>query len=124
MHNFLSRLGIEPVNSGCWLPEAQECTGRIVESIDPSSGQVIAKVQLASVADYERLMVKSQSVYQEWRNLPAPKRGEIVREMGNAMRDAKDDLGRLITLEVGKVLQEGLGEVQESIDICDFAVGL
>lgn len=123
MHDFLSRLGIEPVNSGCWLPNAQECSGRIVESVDPSSGQVIAKVQLASVDDYERLMVKSQAVFKEWRTLPAPKRGDIVREMGNAMRDAKEDLGRLVTLEVGKVLQEGLGEVQESIDIADFAVG-
>lgn len=123
MHDFLSRLGIEPVNSGCWLPNAQKCTGRIVESVDPSSGQVIAKVQLATADDYERLMSKSQDTFKEWRALPAPKRGDIVREMGNAMRDAKEDLGRLVTLEVGKVLQEGLGEVQESIDIADFAVG-
>lgn len=123
MHDFLSRLGIEPLNSGCWLPDAKECSGRIIESIDPSTGKVIAKVQLASVEDYEETVAVAQEAFKRWRMLPAPKRGEIVRQMGEALRAHKEDLGRLVTLECGKILQEGLGEVQESIDIADFAVG-
>ncbi|MED5370518.1 MAG: aldehyde dehydrogenase family protein [Myxococcota bacterium] len=105
------------------MPDAKECSGRIIESIDPSTGKVIAKVQLASVEDYEETVAVAQEAFKRWRMLPAPKRGEIVRQMGEALRAHKEDLGRLVTLECGKILQEGLGEVQESIDIADFAVG-
>ena len=123
MHDFLTRLGIERVNSGAWTPNALPTSGRIVDSVDPATGETIASVQLASVDDYEACVKEAQRAFAEWRMLPAPKRGDIVREMGNAMREVKDDLGRLVTLETGKLIQEGWGEVQESIDIADFAVG-
>ena len=124
MHDFLSRLGIQPENSGAWTPNPQPTTGRLVASTDPASGETIASVRLASVQDYEACVAEAQRAFAAWRTVPAPKRGDIVREMGNAMREHKDDLGRLVTLEVGKIVQEGWGEVQESIDIADFAVGL
>jgi aldehyde dehydrogenase (NAD+) len=124
VHDFLTRLGIEPVNSGAWSPGPVETTGREVVSYDPATGKEIARVRLANADDYEAIAAESQRAFKEWRQLPAPKRGELVRQMGNAMREHKDDLGRLVTLEVGKLLEEGKGEVQESIDIADFAVGL
>ena len=124
MHDFLSRLGIESVNSGAWSPGPRLTSGRGVDSVDPATGEVIASVRLADVGDYEAVVGEAQRAFLEWRNLPAPKRGEIVREMGNAMREVKDELGSLVTLEVGKLLEEGKGEVQESVDIADFAVGL
>jgi aldehyde dehydrogenase (NAD+) len=125
MHDFLSRLGIAEVNSGAagaagFLPT----TGRVVASHDPATGEVIASVQLAGRAEYEALVADAQTAFVAWRELPAPKRGEIVRQMGEALRAHKEDLGKLVTLEVGKIHSEGLGEVQESIDIADFAVGL
>jgi aldehyde dehydrogenase (NAD+) len=123
MHDFLTRLGIETVNSGAWTPNALKTTGRIVDSVDPATGETIASVQLAGIAEYEACVTEAQRAFGEWRMIPAPKRGDMVREMGNALREHKDDLGRLITLEVGKLIQEGWGEVQESIDIADFAVG-
>ena len=123
MHDFLTRLGIETVNSGAWTPNALKTTGRIVDSVDPATGETIASVQLAGIAEYEACVAEAQRSFAEWRMIPAPKRGDMVREMGNALRENKDDLGRLITLEVGKLIQEGWGEVQESIDIADFAVG-
>ena len=124
MHDFLSRLGIEPENSGAWTPRPQPTSGRSVPSTDPATGETIASIRLASVADYEACVAEAQRSFAKWRVVPAPKRGDIVREMGNALREHKDDLGRLIALEVGKIVQEGWGEVQESVDIADFAVGL
>jgi aldehyde dehydrogenase (NAD+) len=96
----------------------------VVASHDPATGEVIASVQLAGRAEYEALVADAQTAFVAWRELPAPKRGEIVRQMGEALRAHKEDLGKLVTLEVGKIHSEGLGEVQESIDIADFAVGL
>ena len=81
-------------------------------------------MRLATAPDLEQALSRSQDVFKRWRSLPAPARGEIVRQMGEALRAAKDDLGALVSLEVGKIRQEGLGEVQEGIDIADFAVGL
>jgi aldehyde dehydrogenase (NAD+) len=124
VHDFLTRLGIEPVNSGAWAPGARETTGRLVGKSDPATGEHIASVRLADLDDYEAVVSEAQRAFAEWRMLPAPKRGELVREMGNAMREVKDDLGALVTLETGKLLSEGTGEVQESIDIADFSVGL
>ncbi len=124
MHDFLTRLGIEPENSGAWTPQALPTSGRCVPSTDPATGEIIANVRMASVADYEACVAEAQRAFESWRMVPSPKRGDIVREMGNALREHKDDLGRLVTLEVGKIVQEGWGEVQESIDIADFAVGL
>jgi len=120
----LKRLGIQEVNPGVstgaeWIP----ATGKITESSSPTDGSLIAKVQNASLAEYEQVMKKAEEAYIVWRKTPAPVRGEVVRQIGDALRAAKADLGYLVTLEMGKIYQEGLGEVQEMIDICDFAVG-
>jgi aldehyde dehydrogenase (NAD+) len=122
---LLSRLGLNEVNSGAgcgeWIAHPR---GGEVTSFNPADGQPLARVQMASRADYDQIVARSQQAFSSWRMLPAPQRGEVVRQLGNALRDAKDDLGTLVTLEAGKIRSEGLGEVQEMIDICDFAVGL
>lgn len=123
--SFLKELGILPENPGAaignkWL----ESGGATIESRSPVDGQLIAKVSLADDADYESVVGAAQNAFKSWRMIPAPKRGEIVRQMGEALRKKKDPLGKLVSYEMGKSLQEGLGEVQEMIDICDFAVGL
>ncbi len=125
MHAFLSRLGIEEVNPGAWSSEGAIATkGRIVEVHSPLDGSLIASVQLAGLDDYEAVIGNARDAFKRWRMLPAPKRGEIVRLVGEALRTHKEDLGRLIALEVGKVLSEGEGEVQESVDMADLAVGM
>ncbi|MEO6851501.1 MAG: aldehyde dehydrogenase family protein, partial [Mucilaginibacter sp.] len=92
--------------------------------ISPVDGKKIASVQLATESDYNKVIEKAAHAFKEWRTVPAPKRGEIVRQLGEALRDKKQELGALVSYEMGKSLQEGFGEVQEMIDICDFAVGL
>ncbi len=125
MHAFLTRLGLTEVNPGAASTSGWYSTsGRIVGSTDPATGEVIASVQLATAEDYERVVGECHEAFGRWRALPAPKRGEILRQIGEALRVHKDDLGRLVTLEVGKILSEGLGEVQESIDMADLAVGM
>ena len=125
MHAFLTRLGIEEVNNGAASAKGfLKTSGRIVESVDPATGEVIAAVRLANVDDYEHVVSEARRVFAEWRMVPAPKRGEIIRQVGEALRANKEDLGRLVTMEVGKLLSEGEGEVQESVDIADFCVGL
>jgi aldehyde dehydrogenase (NAD+) len=114
----LERLGIEPINSIAATGESE------IVSINPATGQELARVRLTNAGDYERVVSQSIEVFQRWRMLPAPKRGQIVREIGDELRLFKDDLGMLVTLEMGKLLAEGKGEVQEMIDIADFAVGL
>ncbi len=119
-----SRLGINEINPGAttgtsWL----KTSGNITESVSPVDGKVIAKVTNANIEEYEQVIRKAQEGFKEWKTWPAPARGEVVRQIGLALRDAKNDLGFLVSLEMGKILQEGLGEVQEMIDICDFAVG-
>ena len=89
----------------------------------PADGSLIATVTLATEADYDRVITQAQEAFVTWRMMPAPQRGEIVRQIGNQLREHKEALGRLVTYEMGKIYQEGLGEVQEMIDICDFAVG-
>ena len=96
----------------------------MIESVSPADGSVIAYVRNANRVYYETVISQAQESFPEWRKIPAPQRGEIVRQIGNAVREAKDDLGKLVSWEMGKIYQEGLGEVQEMIDICDFAVGL
>jgi len=123
--DFLKNLGLDKQNSGVstgteWLPG----NGSLIESVSPADGSVIAHVRNANREDYETVISLAQDSFQEWRKIPAPQRGEIVRQIGNAVRQAKDDLGKLVSWEMGKIYQEGLGEVQEMIDICDFAVGL
>ena len=123
--DVLERLEIEPVNSGAcygdWIPNP---SGGELESINPATGEALAKVLRAGRADYECVVARAQAAFSEWRMIPAPKRGEIVRQIGNELRLHKADLAALVTLEMGKILPEGLGEVQEMIDIADFAVGL
>jgi aldehyde dehydrogenase (NAD+) len=121
----LQRLGIEQVNSGaCTGTQWLSTTGDRIDSYSPADGQLIGSIQQATAADYETIISLSQEAFAKWRVVPAPKRGEVVRQIGNALRDAKEDLGKLVSYEMGKIYQEGLGEVQEMIDICDFAVGL
>ncbi|MCZ6599189.1 MAG: aldehyde dehydrogenase family protein [Planctomycetota bacterium] len=121
--DFIKDLGLEDENPGAYCGEWLTCSGGLLESVNPATGEVIARVRQASEGEYETVVTAAHEAFQRWRTVPAPKRGEIVRRMGNAMRAKKDLLGRLITLEMGKILQEGLGEVQEAIDIADFAVG-
>ncbi len=97
--------------------------GDPLEVRSPTTGQTLASVEQASEADYERVMQEAVRAFHEWREVPAPRRGEIVRQVAAALRETKEALGRLVSLEMGKILTEGLGEVQEMIDICDFAVG-
>ena len=122
--DFLKRLGIKEENYGAstgvaWLKTAD----RKLEIKSPSDGKLIATVYQASPEDYEQVAKTSYEAFLEWRKVPAPKRGEIVRQIGLALREYKEALGMLVSYEMGKSLQEGLGEVQEMIDICDFAVG-
>ncbi|MBN1131790.1 MAG: aldehyde dehydrogenase family protein [Bacteroidales bacterium] len=120
----LKRLGIESLNKGAttgtvWLNTEGETT----DSVSPIDGEVIARVTNASSGDYEVIVQEAQKAFLAWRSVPAPVRGEVVRQIGIALREAKADLGFLVSLEMGKIYQEGMGEVQEMIDICDFAVG-
>jgi len=127
-HNIteiLSTLGVEPINSGAstgqnWLATS----GSKLSSHSPVNGKLIADVNMASAADYEKVIIQAQEAFKVWRTTPAPQRGEIVRQFGEELRKYKQELGTLVSYEMGKSLQEGLGEVQEMIDICDFAVGL
>ncbi|MFT5749401.1 MAG: aldehyde dehydrogenase (NAD+) [Ancylomarina sp.] len=121
----LKRLGISEINSGVttgtqWF----DCKGNTTSSYSPIDNSEIAKVVNADINDYEKVLNTAQDAFKVWRKTPAPARGEIVRQIGNALRENKEDLGKLVSLEMGKIYQEGLGEVQEMIDICDFAVGL
>jgi aldehyde dehydrogenase (NAD+) len=123
--DFLRLLEIENQNKGVstgtnWI----ETNGSIIESFSPVDGKLIASVETADKAAYSKTIEISNKAFLEWRNWPAPKRGEIVRQIGQALRENKDALGKLVSFEMGKSLQEGYGEVQEMIDICDFAVGL
>ena len=120
----LKRLGIEDVNQGVstgrdWF----DTDGNVTESYSPIDGSLIAKVKNGTMDDYEMVMKKAQDAFKIWKTVPAPERAEVVRLIGNALREHKDDLGALVTYEMGKILEEGKGEVQEMIDICDFAVG-
>lgn len=122
--SFLEELGISGSNKGAaiggkWL----DTSGRTLSSFSPADGKEIAKVTLASLDDYQTVVKAAKDAFKEWRLVPAPQRGEIVRQIGNALREKKAALGKLVSYEMGKSLQEGLGEVQEMIDICDFAVG-
>ena len=124
INELLTCLGISKIHAGAttgthWF----EATGDITASISPINGEKISDVRNASPDDYEKLIKTAQEAFKIWKKVPAPKRGEIVRQIGIALRNSKKDLGKLVTVETGKILQEGLGEVQEMIDICDFAVG-
>jgi aldehyde dehydrogenase (NAD+) len=120
----LDRFGIKPVNNGvCTGTVWFETEGEILASFSPTDNKEIAKIKNATVKDYETVVKKAEAAFKIWRQIPAPRRGEVVRQIGLALREAKEDLGFLVSLEMGKIYQEGMGEVQEMIDICDFAVG-
>jgi len=122
--NTLDQLNVKDVNEGTSTGSDFFATGELLESYSPVDGTLIAKVKTTTKADYERMMQTSQEAFTQWRMVPAPQRGEIVRQFGDKLRELKEPLGKLVSYEMGKSLQEGLGEVQEMIDICDFAVGL
>ncbi len=122
--DILKRLGIEAENSGAYSDEWIDCAGAELVSHSPIDGSVLATVRMADVEDYDDVVYKASKVFARWRMVPAPQRGLIVREIAEELRKHKDDLGALVTLEMGKILAEGRGEVQEMIDIADFAVGL
>jgi aldehyde dehydrogenase (NAD+) len=120
----LEKLGIHLVNNGvCTGTVWKETKGNFVESFSPSDGELIAGVHQATPEDYDEIIETAKAAFLTWRMVPAPKRGEIVRQIGLELRKYKEPLGKLVSYEMGKILQEGLGEVQEMIDICDFAVG-
>jgi aldehyde dehydrogenase (NAD+) len=120
----LKALGIKNDHSGAYDGTWRKTIGALLESTNPATGQVIGSVRQATAADYDACVRAAQAAFERWRKVPAPVRGDYVRRIGNAFREHKDDLGRLVTLETGKILQEGLGEIQEAIDIADFATGL
>ncbi|HEX9794131.1 MAG TPA: aldehyde dehydrogenase family protein [Planctomycetota bacterium] len=121
---FLRELGLEGVLSGAYCGEWLATTGTDLVSTSPVNGEPIATVRQATAGEYERVVAAAHQAFLRWREVPAPRRGEYVRRIGQALRDKKEALGRLVSWEMGKILQEGLGEVQEAIDIADFAVGL
>jgi len=126
MQEILQKLNIKPQNSSFSTGlEWGMLNGEHFHPIhSPVDGSLIASVQYSNESNYNFVVEKAENAYIEWRKVPAPKRGEIIRQIGNALRNNKEELGKLVSYEMGKALQEGLGEVQEMIDICDFAVGL
>ncbi len=123
MEAWLKKLGIQRVNPGVF-DGTWRGHGPITPSLSPIDGTVIARVREASAEDYSGAVTRAQEAFLKWRTTPAPTRGETIRRFGNALRARKADLARLVTLETGKIIAEAEGEVQEMIDICDFAVGL
>ncbi len=123
MQDVLTELGIDPVNAGAfagdWLGN-----GEPVTCTSPIDGRRLATVRQATAADYETVIKRAHQAFLSWRTVPAPRRGEVIRQLGDALRRKQDALGSLVTIEMGKIKAEGDGEVQEMIDICDFAVGL
>ena len=122
---LLSSLGLKDINQGSstgyqWL----NSSGKKSDVFSPVDGNKISSIVETDEETYEKIIEAASSAFVSWRKVPAPKRGEIVRQIGNELRENKDSLGQLVSYEMGKSLQEGLGEVQEMIDICDFAVGL
>ena len=126
MSGVLAELGLEAVNPGSWSGHdgwLADPAAPLVESVNPATGAVLGAVRAATAADYERVMASASAIAEAWRQVPAPKRGEAVRLVGDELRRCKSALGSLVTLEMGKIKAEGDGEVQEMIDIADFAVG-
>lgn len=126
IESILQKLGIDLQNVNTGVATGVEFIhgkGEVIESYSPADGKLIGKIDSATKEDYELVMSKAQNAFQEWRLKPAPVRGEVVRQLGDEIRKYKQELGALVSYEMGKSYQEGLGEVQEMIDICDFAVG-
>ena len=121
---FLKKLGLKEDNNGTSTGMDSTSSGQYISSLSPVDGAHIGNVSVTTRSEYEKVVKKAREAFQYWRDVPAPKRGELVRQYGLELRKYKDPLGRLVSYEMGKSLQEGWGEVQEMIDICDFAVGL
>jgi aldehyde dehydrogenase (NAD+) len=121
---LLDALGLEDENPGAFAGQWIRTTGERVESLNPATGEPIAAVRMATADDYEKVVRVTVDAFREWQTWPAPKRGEVVRQLGEELRRHKEELGTLVSLEVGKVRSEGLGEVQEMIDMADLAVGM
>ena len=125
--SLLTKLGLKPSNPGAWAgPDGwiASANAETSTSYNPTTGEPLASVQLADAATYDRVASAAHQAFLTWRETPAPRRGELVRDLGQALRDLKEPLGDLVSLEMGKIRAEGHGEVQEMIDICDFATGL
>lgn len=122
--DFLKKLGIEGVNAGTSTGQKSLESKELLSSFTPTDGKRIATVTVTTKEQYEQVVDSAQKAFLVWRDMPAPQRGEIVRQIGDKLREYKEPLGKLVTYEMGKINQEGLGEVQEMIDICDFSVGL
>ena len=125
MKDILTKLDLGATNAGTWSGQrsAETETATLIESVNPANGEVIGSVRATTEAEYDRLIEDARAAFLEWRKIPAPVRGNAIRLLGNALRDNKDALGSLVSLENGKIKAEGDGEVQEMIDIADFAVG-
>lgn len=119
----LKALGLKRSNHGVFDGEWHG-SGKVLQSFSPNDGSLLGEVRTATAEEYEHALQRAVSAFEKWKTVPAPKRGEVIRQLGNALRDTKQELGMLVTLEAGKIIAEGQGEVQEMIDICDFAVGL
>jgi aldehyde dehydrogenase (NAD+) len=123
--DLLRNLGIGQISSGVSCGDGEGATGHSeIHSTNPATGDPLPAVRTASTADYERVVKRARAAFLSWRMVPPPRRGEVVREVGEALRAKKAELGLLVTVETGKIRSEGEGEVQEMIDMCDFAVGL
>src|SRR5438270_5400167 len=124
MTSALEKLGIVDDNSGVFAGDwSRSGGGAKIDKISPIDGRRLASIRTASDEDYQTTLTRAQEAFEKWRRTPGPVRGDTVRRLGNALRELKHELGQLVTLESGKILAEGEGEVQEMIDICDFAVG-
>ncbi|XP_021716541.1 aldehyde dehydrogenase family 7 member B4 [Chenopodium quinoa] len=123
-YEFLKEIDISPRNIGCYVSGNWKANGPVISTINPANNQPIAEVVEGSLEDYEEGLKACAEASKMWMQMPAPKRGEIVRQIGDALRAKLQQLGRLVSLEMGKILPEGIGEVQEIIDMCDFSVGL
>src|SRR5574343_1252487 len=126
IYDVLKALNINEVNHGTstGINHFSADNATVKEIYSPVDGALVGKIKYTTPAEYEKVITTAAEAFKTWKKLPAPKRGEIVRQYGNLLREYKDPLGKLVSYEMGKSLQEGLGEVQEMIDICDFAVGL
>ena len=122
--DFLKELGLKEENPGTSTGLKSTNSGKYIQSFSPVDGEYIGSVSITSREEYDNVVKTAQEAFKQWRTIPAPKRGEIIRQYGEALRKYKEPLGQLVSYEMGKSLQEGWGEVQEMIDICDFAVGL
>src|SRR6266403_2567173 len=124
MTSALEKLGIIEENAGVFAGEWSHSRGSAkIDKISPIDGGRLASIRTASDEDYQTTITRAQGAFEKWRKTPGPVRGDTVRRLGNALRELKHELGQLVTLETGKIIAEGEGEVREMIDICDFAVG-